>query len=106
MEQPGPEYANTPSTSPVEATTREIDSRAQQDVNDRTQTREQREKWAERVFLISLGWLIAVLLLVTAQALSLINLANSVLIALVTTTTANILGTLAIVLRFIFPQKT
>jgi hypothetical protein len=61
----------------------------------------QREAWAEPVFRISLGWLIIVLPLIAAQGLGRIRY----WLALVTTTTANILGTLAIVLRFIFPER-
>ena len=94
-------YEGTPSQSKEEAEIRALDEQTEADL----QVREQRPLWAKRVFGTSLGWLTAVLLLVAAQGLGLLHLADSVLIALITTTTANILGTFVIVLKFIFPER-
>lgn len=77
--------------------------RAEQ-IQDMRSVRTQREDLAGKVFLLVALWMAGIFLIVMAQGLSPSwhPLASGVMIALITTTTANLIGTLLIVLKFIF----
>lgn len=70
---------------------------------------QQREKWGERVFWLLLGWLVSVVLVVLVVVLDGLQVAgfhldNSVLIAFIGTTTADVLGIGYVVANFLFPK--
>lgn len=73
----------------------------------------EREKYASRIFRLVVCWLSSILLMVIAQGVRWpwmsryigFDLPESVLIALVTTTTASVVGILLIVTRYLFPQR-
>ncbi|HEY4010013.1 MAG TPA: hypothetical protein VGM11_07660 [Acidobacteriaceae bacterium] len=77
-----------------------------QDVADRQSDRTQREKYAGRVFSLVLAWIILMFVLLMFQGFcELIHfkpLSDKVLLALITSTTVNLIGTLIIVLKYIF----
>jgi hypothetical protein len=65
-----------------------------------------RDKWAKRLFPFCAGWLIAVVLMMVLQGFQLwgFRLDNSVLIAFIGTTTADVLGLGYIVVNYLFPK--
>lgn len=77
-------------------------------LNEREFLRNQREPMVKFLSWLSLCWLIgcAVLLLLQGfNEFTHFNLSPSILIAAVTTTTANVLAMLVVVVKFIFPDK-
>jgi hypothetical protein len=89
------------SQSKEEAEVRAMDVQRESDL----QVRELRPVWARRLFITSVVWLLAVFGLLVAQGRGCVHLAESVLVAFITTTTANVLATLVVVVKFIFPDK-
>jgi hypothetical protein len=71
------------------------------------QIRELRPKWATRLLVASVVWLTAVFGLVALQGFGGLrfHLSDPVMIAFITTTTLNVLASLAVVVKFIFPDK-
>ena len=66
----------------------------------------ERKKYASRVFCLVLGWLFGVYLLLVLQGFKLaFHLSDSVLLAAIGSTTANIIAILVIVVRYLFPGK-
>src|SRR5438477_9102855 len=65
-----------------------------------------RDKWAKRLFPVCAGWLLAVVLVLVLQGFHIghFNLDNSVLIAFIGTTTADVLGLGYIVVNYLFPK--
>ena len=51
------------------------------------------------------GWLLIVLGIVIGQGLKLIDLGEKVLVALLATTSINVIGLLAVVVRYLFPRE-
>jgi hypothetical protein len=76
---------------------------------ERAQTLKQRKHFAFQVFWLVVVWHVAVIAFLVrcqfALEQSLEVLPQSVLVALTSTTTANVLASLVIVLRFVFPAK-
>lgn len=72
------------------------------------QSLEERKRYAERIARIVTWWLIGIALLVLSQGLlgphGWFGLADSVLIAVATTTTASVTALLIVVLRHLFPK--
>lgn len=66
----------------------------------------ERKKFAGRVYWMMVGWIASVLAIVVAQGLTLcgFHLDTTVLIALISGTTVNVLGIFVIVARYLFPQ--
>lgn len=62
-----------------------------------------RRRYAPRFFALSCLWLGIVTALLFLSGLSIVHLSDSVLIAAITITTANVLGTLFVVARYLFP---
>lgn len=81
-------------------------ARQRDEITHARQDQEDRRKFSRRVFGLALGWLLLVLAIVVFNGFSLwsFSLSDQVLIALLTTTTANIIGTLVIVLNYLFPR--
>ncbi|HEY6339009.1 MAG TPA: hypothetical protein VIW68_11010 [Candidatus Sulfotelmatobacter sp.] len=65
-----------------------------------------RDKWANRLFPVCAGWLIAVLIVLGLQGFHVagFHLNDSVLIAFIGTTTADVLGLGYIVVNYLFPK--
>jgi len=87
--------------------------RNKQDIEDRKVAREQRKRYAKWVFVLVCCWITAIFLLLVFQAIgstfisTFKGLSDRVLLALITSTTVDLIGTLIIVLRYIFhvPEK-
>lgn len=67
---------------------------------------EARRKWGERVFWLLVGWLIADFLCVCFQGFTYngFHVSDPIIIALITTTTVNVLGLGYIVANYLFPK--
>jgi hypothetical protein len=65
----------------------------------------ERKLYAGRLFVLSLVWLLAIAVFLFLAGWGKLKVADSVLIALITTTTANVLGLFYIVARWLFPNK-
>jgi hypothetical protein len=91
------------SQSVEEAEIRAMDVQRDSDVQMRTL----RPVWAERLLKASKVWLVAVFCIVVLQGFgrSVFHLSDPVMIAFITTTTLNVLASLAVVVKFIFPDK-
>jgi hypothetical protein len=65
-----------------------------------------RDRWAKRLFPLCAGWLLAVVAVLTLQGFNLwgFHLDNSVLIAFIGTTTADVLGLGYIAVNYLFPK--
>ena len=71
------------------------------------QDRQERLKYAERLFSLVSGWLAGVGLIILFEGFhyNYFNLSDSVLLALLGTTTVNVLGLFYVVTRYLFPSK-
>lgn len=82
--------------------------RHQEDIEDRKSAREQRKRYARGVFVLVCCWITAIFILLLFQVLGATfirgfqGLSDKVLLALITSTTIDLIGTLIIVLRYIF----
>jgi hypothetical protein len=87
------------------------------DLQDKSQYIKARKTYAARVYWLVLGWLIATLLIVLfsgypGERISLFGLnmlgpkiSDPVLIALISGTSVNVIGLLAIVIAYLFPKR-
>ena len=97
-----------------------LEKKQQADLRSRHQDISERKNYARKLFWMTCGWLIAVLLIVVATSVSVANpcwwpewmptikfckLSDAVLLALIGTTTANVLGLFVIVARYLFPES-
>jgi hypothetical protein len=66
-----------------------------------------RKKYSHRIFIITSGWLGFVILILLFQGFKLFNfsLSNPVLMALLGTTTVNVLGFFVIVIQYLFNKQ-
>lgn len=64
-----------------------------------------RQKYSHRIFLITCYWLSAVLLILILSGFKVLNLPTSVLLALIGTTTINVLGFFVIVIQYLFNKE-
>jgi type II secretory pathway component PulL len=76
----------------------------EQQIADMASARTQREKYARWVFLLVAGWIIALFVILIAQGLypKWHPFSDKVLLALIGSMTVNLIGTLVIVLKYIF----
>lgn len=65
-----------------------------------------RDKWAKRLFPVCAGWIVAVVIVMGLEGFHIwgFHLDNSVLIAFIGTTTADVLGLGYIVVNYLFPK--
>ncbi len=63
---------------------------------------EARKKYAHRIFIITSGWLISVVGILLLAGFRKIVLSDAILIALLGTTTVNVLGFFVIVIQYLF----
>jgi len=68
---------------------------------------DERRKYAHRIFCLISTWLIAVFVLLAVQGFNLLSfrLSDSVLLAVVGSTTVNVLGIFYIVANYLFPKR-
>lgn len=69
---------------------------------------ELKEKFSKQIFYLTIGWLIVVLAIVVFKGYELFgfDLSDNVIMTLIGSTTANILGLLVIILKYVFsPHK-
>lgn len=64
-----------------------------------------RKRYSARLFWLVTGWLAFILLLVVVDGLALLEISDTVLVALIGSTTLNVIGLFAIVARYFFPKK-
>ncbi|HEX4155747.1 MAG TPA: hypothetical protein VHY48_09050 [Acidobacteriaceae bacterium] len=101
--------------TPVEDTQKSIDDekrflseRHERDMADRDAARDQRKVYAKCVFVLVCAWITAIYALLLLQVFgtritpAYRPLSEAVLIALVSSTTVNLIGTLIVVLKYIF----
>jgi hypothetical protein len=67
-----------------------------------TQNVEARKRYSNRIFITTSGWLISVVCILIAVGLGWLKLSDSILIALLGTTTINVLGFFVIVIQYLF----
>ena len=90
------------------------------DLRSKHQNIKERKSYAKKLFFLTATWLFAVLAVVVATSVSVANpcwwpewmptikfckLSDAVLLALIGTTTANVLGLFVIVARYLFPES-
>ena len=87
---------------------------AEEHLRDSQQNREQRKEFATKTYNLTVGWLVALVIILLFQGWSpyepctqclKFNLSDNVLIALITGASINIIGLLAIVIRHLFPPN-
>lgn len=76
-----------------------------EDYTSKKQDREQRKQFSIWILGIVCVYLLIVLVLLYLTGFSLTILSDTVLVALLTTTTANVIGLLVIVARYLFPRN-
>lgn len=69
------------------------------------QIREQRSFYADKIFTVTVIYIAVVLFILIACGFSRLQFSDTVLVTLLSTTTANILSLLVIVFNHIFPKK-
>jgi len=67
----------------------------------------ERKKYAFRIFLLVAFWITAVLVIIILQGFSVcgFHLSDSILLAAIGSTTANVIGILIIVIKYLFSEK-
>jgi len=76
-----------------------------QELMSMIQDREQRKTFADKIFTVTVIYIAVVLFILIACGFSRLQFSDTVLITLLSTTTANILSLLVIVFNHIFPKK-
>lgn len=85
----------------------------EESLRGRTQDREQRKEFSKKIYRLTIGWLIVVGFILLLQGFSAyfwvarlkpFHLSDGVIIALITGTSINIIGLMAIVIHYLFPN--
>ena len=76
-------------------------------LQEHQQTINLRTDFAKKIFWLVIGWVVAIFAILILQgfAMAHFNLANSIILALIGSTTLNIVGLLYVVTHYLFPQK-
>lgn len=77
----------------------------EEDIVNQKQNRELRKKYAGKLFWMICVWLTLIIGILVFQGVRIIHLSNSVLITLITTTTANVAAFFLVVTKYLFPNK-
>lgn len=77
----------------------------QAELKDRELIRKQRKEYAEKIFMLVSGWLAALFVLVSFVGNSKLEVSDNVLLGLITGTSINVIGLMAIVATHIFPKN-
>lgn len=85
----------------LENTTRNLTNEGQK------QDTQERKKYAQRIFAMLCGWLVIVLsaIVISGSQLLEFHLSDTVLLALIGSTTANVAGFFFAVVKYLFPEK-
>lgn len=75
------------------------------DIDGKKQDISERKKFAKWIFWMLLGWLAIILGIIVSVGFSWIKLSDSVIIALITSTTLNVAGFFLAVTKYLFPSK-
>ena len=80
---------------------------SREELENKKQNRNQRKSYANRLFWFLCGYMILVFLILFFCGFSLsgLTLSDTVLVALITTTTANVIGIFAFVIHYLFLTK-
>ena len=78
---------------------------AQEGIRDRRQDRVLRGKYADKIYLLVCWWLVGIFVVILCSGFKWIVLSDSVLIAIMTGTTIDILGLMVIVANYLFPKN-
>ncbi len=85
------------------------DPRILQDIKDLIQDRDERKKYALRIFILICAWIGLLFAVLALEAVGSprgwFHLDDAILLALIGGTTANVLGIFYIVTRYLFPRK-
>ena len=73
-----------------------------EDLKNRKQDRKERRRYAEHIFTLISLWLFTVLFILMINTKAGLRLSDSVIITLITTTTASVLGLFVIVINYLF----
>lgn len=79
--------------------------RKESDLEDSRQGRKQRKEYAEKIFMLVCAWLAALFVLVAFVGNSKLEVSDNVLLGLITGTSVNVIGLMAIVATHIFPKN-
>ncbi len=102
---------SSPSVHADEDTEQELigDPRILQDIKDLIQDRDERKKYALRIFILICAWIGLLFAVLALEAVGSprgwFHLDDPILLALIGGTTANVLGIFYIVTRYLFPRK-
>ena len=77
----------------------------QQHINDRRQDRAERKIYASKLFWLVACWMLAVFSILLLQGFKVFQLENTVLVALLSTTSVNMIGLFVIVTKYLFSEK-
>jgi len=106
-EQVLPEISDSPDPQTEEEITRFDYEHNKLVLQEHQQTISLRTDFAKKIFRLVIGWVIAIfgILILQGFAIARFNLANSIILALIGSTTLNIVGLLYVVTHYLFPQK-
>ena len=78
-------------------------------IKSQTQDRKQRKAFARKIFFLTIAWLCVIGVILLLQGFlgprNCFNLSDSVLIAVISGASVNIIGLMAIVIRYLFPTN-
>lgn len=77
----------------------------EEQIKDKQQDREQRKEYADKIFFLVATWLILLLILLLFCGSGVINFSDTVIVAILTGTTLDILGFMIIVANYLFPKN-
>ncbi len=100
------EQSNSVTFADLERQDKQLDLQLKEtQVKSQEQDREQRDKYAKKIFWVVVGYLAVVLLIVILGGAKVLFTTDTVLITLLGTTTANVISLLVIVAKYLFHSK-
>lgn len=76
-----------------------------EDLESKKQDRHQRKSFASAIFVFMCSYMAVALIIVSLCGFSIMDLSNSVLVTLLTTTLADVIGVFSFVAKYLFPEK-
>lgn len=80
-----------------------------ENIKGKTQDRKQRKSFAGKIYCLTIAWLAVIVVILFCQGVGEVygwfRLSDSVLIALISGASVNIIGLMAIVIRYLFPAQ-
>lgn len=77
----------------------------QEILKDSKQNREQRKEYANKIFWLVCGWLVSLVFIVILVGFGRMQLSDTVLVALISGASLNIIGLMVIVAQYLFPKN-